>query len=677
MTNKTLIPAALLAAFFAATGLSLAASTGDAVQSARAGRLDTIGIGGGVKKKAPTAERVGIEREAASGAVVLTRKDPLVLLTEPSAGEVAGSVQAIAGNVGSGITKAFLRINDDTRIVPVVDGRFVTSGALRPGLNTITALAWDLEGNLGKTSSRIFYRPKEGGPKPVISSPRDGAVIDITENRVVKVVANTGEKNITEGVLVVNNIPRRVRLEFGALSQELALLPGVNDIFIEVARPDGTTGTSRPVTVRTFDARPKDLVAVLSWNSPTADLDLHVWDSFGHHTSGEARDPYQCDSAIPEGMLDMDRKGGYGPEVFSLEAAEPEVYTFFARYSPGVTADSGADAYLSLLLYGDEPARRIMRVFGPVRLDKSSTSWEAAHVKMPEGVFFQEKDADLVKTLGMDAKAVRRLALMLKEENQSFGLLAITALGQIKSEEAVGPISAALASGTPEIRRAAAGALWDIKSVDSVAALIDALSDPDPDVRRAVAGALGNIGDARAVQGLSVLLSDEGDMLVRVEVIRALGRIGDPKAFDTLVSQVADPDHKVRVEAVRALGGLKGSDRAVASLAGALADSSGRVRELAAWSLGRLGASAASKPLMDVLYFDEEEGVRVQAALALARLGGQDAVRELEKAADKDYSPRVRFCATKAIGQLAPPPDTGRKGPVSYPAVVDDDLVTY
>lgn len=642
----------------------------------RAGRLDTIGIGAPGLKKTPAMERVGIEKKGVEGGSVVSRKDPLVLITEPSESAVDRGVQRVSGSIGSGITKAYVRINDDTRIVPVTGGQFSTSCALKQGINTITALGWDLEGNLGKNSIKVFYRPAATKTEVRIVKPEDGSVVDITEDRVVKVVARANDASVSSGVLVVNNIPWRVSLDGGTLEQELALLPGENEIYIEVTGPDGKTADSRTVRVHTFDARPKDLVSVLTWDTVDTDLDLHIWDSFGHHTFGEARDPYQCESSIPKSMLDIDRKGNYGPEVFSMESAEPEVYTFYAQYMPGIRQDRGADAYLNLLLYGNDPTRRIMRMFGPARLDRDHTVWEAAHVKMPEGVFFQEKDADLVKTLGMDAKAVKRLSLMLKEENPVFGLLAISAMGQIKSEGAVAPLTSALKTGPVEIRRAAAGALWNIKSVEAVDALIGALADPDHEVRRAAAGALGALGDSRAVQPLTVLLSDEGDVGVRLGVIRAIGMLGDVKALETLAAQTADPEQAVRVEAVRALSGIKDNESVVAILMKSLGDGSGRVRELAAWSLGRLHAKKAAKPLMDLLYFDDEEGVRVQAAVALGRLGDTDAITELEKAADKDFSPRVRFCAGKSITGLTPQEPLPGAAP-QRPVVVDEDLVVY
>ncbi len=625
----------------------------------RPSSLDSIRIApsGGLKKKSPAKERLGIEKETATDAAVMERKDPLVILTEPKAGILTRSFQKLSGRVGSGITKAFLRINDDTRIVTVADGRFNTSVALKPGLNTITALAWDLEGNLGKTSLKVFVRPEAGGPGVTIAEPRDGATLDITRNRVLRIRALASDKSIKDGVLVVNNLPRPVRLSGGVLDEELALMPGTNEIFVEVADASGRTGISQPLTVHTYDGSPKDLVAVLSWGSAESDMDLHVWDSFGHHTFSDAKDPSQSEAAIPGGMLDMDRRGGYGPEVFSLEAAESEVYTFYAYYNPGIGPAEGSDAYLLLLLYGDEPARRIMRVFGPVRLDAKRPAWEAAHVKMPAGVFFQEKDADLKKTLGMDSRAVRRLALILKEESSQFGLLAISAMGRIKSEEAVGPLLEALGSGPVEIRRAAAGALWNIRSVDSVAGLIQSLSDEDADVRRAAAGALGNIGDSRAVRALSGLLAEEGDTQVRRAAIKALGMIGDARAQETLAAQSMDKDPALRVEALRALGRAGEEEpeyNIEQAILKALGDETAGVREAAAYAAGMIKIRDAKQELTDILYFDDDEGARAQAAASLGELGEEDSVPELERAYETDYSPMVRFCAKKALEQIGP-----------------------
>jgi len=680
--NRLVFPAALAAACLMAFVPITAHAGHGLLMMKRAGGLDTVGIAppGGLTRKEPAHERVSIDRKSVAGLPVITRKDPLVMLTEPRNSLLATRYQQVSGRIGGGITKAFVRINDDVRIVPVIGGRFSTYAALMQGLNTITVLAWDLEGNLGKDFMNIFVRPEQDGPSIRITAPKDGAQMDITRDRVAAVKAEVADKTVTTAVLVVNDVPRIVSVEKGTISQDTALMSGTNEIYVEAVDRSGRVGESSPVRVNAFDAAPKDLVAVLTWDSPDADMDLHAWDSFGHHTFADSKDPYQCEAAIPGGMLDMDRKGGYGPEVFSLGAAEPEVYTFYVSYNAGLGRHDGADAYLRLLLYGDEPSRRIVREFGPVRLTKNRVSWEAAHVKMPEGVFFQEKDEDLKKTLGMDAKAVRRLALMLKEESTAFGLLAISAMGRIKSEDAVPALLGAMKNGPAETRRAAAGALWNIRSVNSVPGLIAALSDEDSEVRRAAAGALGNIGDGSAVRPLTSLLAEEGDQLVRVECIRALGRIGDTRAIGTLTAQSKNSDPQVRVEALRALGDSGEEDPEYdteTAILKALDDDTAGVREAAAYAAGRLKIKDAVEGLTDILYFDDDEGARAQAAESLGSLGEEGSVRELERASETDFSPMVRFCAKKALEEISPPAVDQNTGAGVYTPPEDEDLVIY
>ncbi|HEY3347050.1 MAG TPA: HEAT repeat domain-containing protein [Nitrospirota bacterium] len=627
---------------------------------------------GGETKNLPVGEeKVTVKKEGISESV-MAKKELLVSLSEPKEGVTGRSFQRISGKVGGGIAKVFLRVNDDTQVVSAKDGLFEAYAAMKPGMNSVTVIAWDLEGNLGKDSLKIFYKKPEGGQTVKITAPKDGFSKDITTDRVILVEAKSSDTSSTEGYLVVNNIPRRVSFDKGQLRQEVALLPGPNIIIVEAIGKDGKASISGPVTVRTFDARPKDMLAVLTWDSPAADLDLHVWDSFGHHTFNEATDPDLSEAAIPAGRLDMDRKGGYGPEVFSLEDSSQEVYALYVKLSPGLKEKGATCAYLRVLLHGDEPARRIMRSFGPQPLDEKTPVWPAASVKMPEGVFFQEKDIDLSRTLSMDARAVKRLALMLEEENAAFRLLAISAMGQIKSEDAVGPLVAALADKDPEIRRACVGALRNIKSIKSFDALMKTLKDPDPEVRRTAAGALGAIGDRAAIGSLTGLLAEESDTAVKVEVIRALGQMGEKIAFGSVLPQLRDEDPAVRVEAARTLGAL-GEPLAEKPLIEVLSDGGPELRETAAEALGRLGLANSVKPLMDALHFDKSEGVRVQAAVALGKIKGQAGVEELRFASEKDGSARVRTRAKKALEGI----ENIIKEPSLPPIKLDDDVIIY
>jgi HEAT repeat protein len=626
----------------------------------------------GIKKAVPEEKGISIKREDISKAARLAKKAPLVLITEPSPGNSDRSCRKIRGRVGSGITKIFLRVNSETQVVAANGGVFETELALEPGVNKITALAADLDGNLGKDSVEVFYKASPGGPDVVITEPGDGASLDLTSDRVITVAARVRGAEASEGYLVINGMPKRVAFEKGVMTQNAALLPGANILSVEAVSRAGQAGKSPPIKIDTFDARPKDLVAILTWDSPTADFDLHVWDSFGHHTFNEAPDAGLCEAAIPGGSLDMDRKGSFGPEVFSLEVASPEVYTLFVKYNPGLK-DRGANAFLKVLLHGEDSSRRITRTFGPVRLDKENAVWEAAHVKMPEGVFFQEKEADLAKTFGMDSKAVKRLSMMLDEESPAFRLLAISVLGQIKSEVAVEPLLKCLSSGPADIRRAAAAALWSIKSVRSVQALARSLKDEDAEVRRLAAGALGNIGSTECLPSLTGLLVEETVVTVRVEVLRALGRLGDQRAFDSVNSQVKDPEPRVRVEAVRSLGYIK-EPASEKVLLETLQDKDAGIRGIAAWSLGMLGLKSSAKPLTDALRFEDDESVRVQAAVALGMIMEPVSRSELERAAEKDPSERVRNCASKSLATMAGLKDASGELP---PVELDEDVIIY
>ena len=668
---KTLVAVILIALAVVSACPALAADRREVapVEREGLGMLPAIDY---IKKAVPEDKGISVKREDLSKAARLAKKDPLVAITEPSPGNSDRSCRKIRGRVGSGITKIFLRVNSETQVVAANGGVFETELALEPGMNKIVALAADLDGNLGKDSVEVFYKASPGGPKVVITEPREGASLDLTSDRVVTVVAKVCGVEASEGYLVINGMPKMVAFEKGAMSQKAALMPGVNEIAVEAVNRSGHAGRSEAVRVNTFDARPKDLVAILTWDSPTADFDLHVWDSFGHHTFNEAPDAGLCEAAIPGGSLDMDRKGSFGPEVFSLEVASPEVYTLFVKYNPGLK-DNGANAFLKILLHGDDPSRRITRTFGPVRLDKDNAVWEAAHVKMPEGVFFQEKEADLAKTFGMDIKAVKRLCMMLDEESPAFRLLAISVLGQIKSEEAVEPLLKCLSSGQADLRRAAAAALWNIKSVKSVPALGRALKDEDSEVRRLAAGALGNIGSTESLPSLTGLLVEETVVPVRVEVLRALGRLGDQRAFDSIISQAKEPDPRVRVEAVRSLGFIK-EPAAEKILLETMQDKDAGIRGIAAWSLGMLGLKSSAKPLTDALRFEDDASVRVQVAVALGMIREPGSRGELERSAEKDPSERVKNCALKSLENMTGVKDASGELPTVQ---LDKDVIIY
>jgi HEAT repeat protein len=85
----------------------------------------------------------------------------------------------------------------------------------------------------------------------------------------------------------------------------------------------------------------------------------------------------------------------------------------------------------------------------------------------------------------------------------------------------------------PTVRRQAESALGQMRSENAINGLIGCLEDHDSGVRRGAAWALGNIGDVKAVDPLIHAMKDS-DWEVQVSVASALGSIGDLRAEDSL-----------------------------------------------------------------------------------------------------------------------------------------------
>lgn len=249
--------------------------------------------------------------------------------------------------------------------------------------------------------------------------------------------------------------------------------------------------------------------------------------------------------------------------------------------------------------------------------------------------------------------------------------------GQGMLDQAVAPLTIALADRDPVVRYYAAEALVGI-GAKAVPSLIQALyshrqSDCDraarvlwniggpavdpllgvlqdraatAEMRTASASALGMIGDPRAIKGLALLLRDER-YFVREQASRALGRIGEP-AVDLLLDMANSSTPATREAAVAALGST-GSKRAINKVVEALSDSNANVRSAAVRSLGESSSEIAVPHLMALLR-DESSALRAQAAASLGRLGHLSLPSLVS--ALKDSKPSVRQLAAEALGDV-------------------------
>jgi len=345
----------------------------------------------GETKPVTTEKQSGVAR--GSRVVAKNSVGPIVAITSPSSGGTRQLSQVIKGTVSDPrARKAQLTINNDTRIISVDRGSFESVVSIHKGRNIITVTAFDTEGNAGKDSITLDYsEPTEGAPVNIIS-PRDGQVFDVTERSVVRVKGTIGDQDIKRAKLILNDRPMDIVVNRGYFEQDVALGQEKNSILVEATDRYGQVSRSQTLSVGTVNVKPKDIMIILSWDKPHADMDLHVFGPSGGHTYYKSPSMYESSDAIPGGQLEQDSKGNFGPEVYTQEKADKGTYTVKSNYfySGG---DGDCNATATVILYGGNPSRRIVRVFGPhlqVDTKNGEDTWGIAKFKMPEGIFLED-----------------------------------------------------------------------------------------------------------------------------------------------------------------------------------------------------------------------------------------------------------------------------------------------
>lgn len=181
----------------------------------------------------------------------------------------------------------------------------------------------------------------------------------------------------------------------------------------------------------------------------------------------------------------------------------------------------------------------------------------------------------LTANLG-DPKAVAELLARLKVEQApevKQGLL--TALGQFRDANALGPILAEVMSKDEPVAAAAAAALARSAGAkplegtiraDAVQTLLgrygDTTAAPDGDgaaLREALLTAMGMVADAKFIPSFRTALTDPA-ATVRLAAVKGMTQLRRPELADTLAPLAGDEDRGVRQAAIDALGAL-GSDK--------------------------------------------------------------------------------------------------------------------
>ncbi|MGC8784059.1 MAG: HEAT repeat domain-containing protein [Armatimonadota bacterium] len=125
--------------------------------------------------------------------------------------------------------------------------------------------------------------------------------------------------------------------------------------------------------------------------------------------------------------------------------------------------------------------------------------------------------------------------------------VAIRALGELRSRNAVEPLLGVIRVGSPRLRREAIDALGKIGDPVALPDLLELAQNSDFYLQMAAIDALGNMGDSRAEPVLLKLLSEHPNANIRYGAAEALIKVGTPAAIPVLEGRLqAEPSHSVQ-----------------------------------------------------------------------------------------------------------------------------------
>ena len=264
-----------------------------------------------------------------------------------------------------------------------------------------------------------------------------------------------------------------------------------------------------------------------------------------------------------------------------------------------------------------------------------------------------------------DAVGVRAL---LVDGDSEIRARACEALARLGDTTAVPALFEALADRNPRVALAATGAIQSLQTEDTAERTLAALATGTPAVRRQALRIVAYLGFATAFEPVLAATADP-DRRVAELAITALAQSPDPRVDDALAQLGRSPDPALRATVMRAWS-TREQSRAVKELERGLGDDDAWVRYYACQGLGRIGWSAAT-PLLLARLSDAMPHVRIAAIEALAHFDTAAAWQALTSAV-RSNDPDERRAALVGLGQRARPAAV----PILVDAARSPDLAT-
>ena len=361
--------------------------------------------------------------------------------------------------------------------------------------------------------------------------------------------------------------------------------------------------------------------------------------------------------AFEQSDLVLEREGSGGPAIGVPDAADAETVIDVLVSVVKADDDEGvrAAAIDALDHHGQDAIERVVYELSEKDIE-SATDWVAARA-FADVLDDEKPELRMAAATGLgrvgDPSVTAAVVARLSDPDARVRARSATACGRIGDPRAVGALESRL-SDDPDIdvRVAAADALGEVRTEAALGVLLASADDASESVRRVVAGALGQFGSVRPIDALVDYLEDGSETVRRTAMYSMV---------EILSNAPPQRSHEVREAAADRLGGAT-ADEVIPPLSEILTESSGTPqRRNAAWLLGRVvgpeHGSVAREALLAAL--GDDDGMTAQfAATSLTRLDGSGLEADLlalvrDGEADREARSKALFVLGKVGGDDA------------------------
>ncbi|HVK64498.1 MAG TPA: M1 family aminopeptidase [Polyangium sp.] len=235
-------------------------------------------------------------------------------------------------------------------------------------------------------------------------------------------------------------------------------------------------------------------------------------------------------------------------------------------------------------------------------------------------------------------------------------LLAASLMGKLDDPATTRALGASLAKEDEfwGVRAEAASALGDVRSDDALTHLLAHARTGHAKVRRAVAAALGKFRKAQAADALKSLALRDASYLVEAEAARALGATRQSAAFDTLIEVLDRPSWAdvVRAGALDGLAALRDERAQAHVLTRTRYGIPTRGRRAAIMALPKLSTDRKVREALEDLLDQADPYLKVDVVRALLDIGDTKSRGPLSRQLERELDGRVRRRIREALRDL-------------------------